>query len=654
MLRRFINSIHVLLVILLIFIPEANAQTKQEDTGTDWIKLSSPAEGALVIGKKPAINCVITIPFAKENLLVTLDRTDITELIEVSKDGFVFKPFQVLPPGQHTVGVTLTTPEKKEYKKDFSFTTRHSKQFEEMSSTNDVSVLYEAMVQRRVPEGTADETPYSKFEGNVTSNSKIREKGFEAAFSTNIRYLEQNTQVDPPTFKGFTIPNYLLSAKYRGEKAEVLGEVGDVSINESQNTVQGLSRRGVRFNAGFGNFHFNTFSVKSQQVSGLRTFKDDSGLAFDPADKIEGMSGDVDLFSKKANFKVIYVTGQTPGSSFGTYSSGGGTKGDTTGFLFKTDFFQQKLKTEMEYDISHFDQDTQDTLPKESDKAYRLLVGGQASNYTYEGLYEYAGPKYGSIASSGAPKDREGFALKSGGRFDLHAVNLSLSRYNDNVENSSLIPRIYTYQAMADYNYSKFKTLPMGLNLQLTRAESSNDPDGITPKRTDTKNVSGKINYIKDAWNLGFNLSFASQKDPFNSTSDNRNMTATFSPTYTTPTFSVVPSLSVNELRNDYTDVVTDTYTANLAIRGKVLQKFDYEVAYVYNKVKASDDTSNTESTNINFRTAWLLAKQKYGLLNPTVGIRGNYSLSRNLVADTLDDKFSIFFFLSANMPISF
>ena len=131
-------------------------------------------------------------------------------------------------------------------------------------------------------------------------------------------------------------------------------------------------------------------------------------------------------------------------------------------------------------------------------------------------------------------------------------------------------------------------------------------------------------------------------------------MTATFSPTYTTPTFSVVPSFSVNELRNDYTDVVTDTYTANLAIRGKVLNKFDYEVAYVYNKIKASDDTSNTESTNINFRTAWLLAKQKYGLLNPTVGIRGNYSLSRNLVADTLDDKFSIFFFLSANMPISF
>ena len=88
MLHRFIKCALVILVIYLIFIPAVNAQTQQEEKGTDWIKLSSPAEGALVIGKKPVINCVITIPFAKENLLVTLDHTDITELIEASKDGF--------------------------------------------------------------------------------------------------------------------------------------------------------------------------------------------------------------------------------------------------------------------------------------------------------------------------------------------------------------------------------------------------------------------------------------------------------------------------------------------------------------------------------------------------------------------------------------
>ena len=95
----------------------------------------------------------------------------------------------------------------------------------------------------------------------------------------------------------------------------------------------------------------------------------------DPEDKIEGMSGDIDLFNKKANFKVIYVTGQTPGTSFGTSSASGGSQGDTTGFVFKTDFFQQKLKTEMEYDISHFDQDTQIPSPREKRQGVQITLG---------------------------------------------------------------------------------------------------------------------------------------------------------------------------------------------------------------------------------------------------------------------------------------
>ena len=230
-------AIPIILIMLLVFTTKTYAQIKQEREKHKWIKLSSHSEGGTIIKKNPLSN-VSSPSLTGANLLVTLDRVDITELIEVSKDGFVFKPFQVMTPGQHTLSVAFTTPEKKEYKKDFSFTIRHTKSFEEMSSTNDITVLYEAMAQRRVPEGTTDETPYSKFEGNVTSISKIKEKGFEASFSTNIRYLEQNTQVDAPLYKGFTIPNYLLSAKYKGEGYDVLGETGDVSINETANTIQ--------------------------------------------------------------------------------------------------------------------------------------------------------------------------------------------------------------------------------------------------------------------------------------------------------------------------------------------------------------------------------------------------------------------------------
>lgn len=649
--------IHFIIFLLIFFLfigTKTYAEIQPKEENAEWIKLSSPSEGATVTEKKPLFKCLITIPFDKDMLLVTLDQTDVTAIIDIVKGGFEFKPIQILSSGQHNLSVNLKTPDKKEYKQNYSFTVRHSQLFEEMSSTNDVSILYEGMTQRRMPEGETDSTPYSKLEGNISSNSKIKEKGFEAALTANIRYLDQNEPLAPPMFKGFTIPNYLLSIKYQTEKTQLLAETGDVQINETQNTVA-LSRRGVRLNAGYGNFRFNTFSVKSQQVSGLRDLTEDTGLAFDPADKVEGASGEVDLFDKKLNFKAIHVWGQEKGTSFGSWSAGGGKKGDTTGFVLKTDFFSQKLKTEMEYDFANFDQDTSDTLSEIWDKAYSFKVGGQVGSYNYEGLYEFFGPNFSSIGNTGISKDREGFSLKGGGPLDVHTVNLSFSGYHDNLKKDPLLPTMYTYQGGVDYNYNKFKSLPMGFGYQTTLLVSSNEPEGAPRIEVRSNNFTGKINYQKNSWNLGLSANYADQKDKYINTNDNRNVTLTFTPTYSSDIFSFNTSFSLNRLSYDYSNVVTDTYTINIGIRGKLLdKKLDYETAYIFNKAMKSDYTTSNEITNINFRIGYLLAKQVIGLVNPTVGIRGNYSSANDFIADRRNEKNFVFLFFSANVPIAF
>jgi hypothetical protein len=645
----------VLLISFFLFLStKTYAQIQPIEKDAEWIKLSSPSETATVIEKKPLFKCLITIPFDKDILLVTLDQTDVTAIINIVKGGFEFKPLQILSSGQHNLSVTLKTPDKKEYKRNFSFIVRHSKLFEEMSSTNEAGILYEGMTQRKIPEGQTDNTPYSKIEGNISSNSKIREKGFEGTLTGNIRYIEQSESLTPPMFKGFTIPNYLLSVRYQTEKSKFLAETGDVQINETLNTVA-LSRRGLRFNAEYGNFRLNAFSVKAQQVSGLRNFTEDTGFAFDPADKIEGASGEVDFIDKKAIFKVIHVRGQDQGTSFGSWSAGGGKKGDTTGLLLKTDFFSQKLKTEIEYDFGNFDQDTSDTLPKAWDKAYSVKIGGQAGGYNYEGLYEFFGPQFSSIGNTGVPKDREGFTLKGGSALGVHSVNLSLSRYNDNLKMDPLLPTLYTYQGGVDYNFSKFKGLPMGLSYQTTLLESKNEPAEVQRRNIRTDNLTGRINYQKDALNLGFNINYAAQKDQYVATNDNTNVTLTFMPAYSSEKFSVAPSFSLNHLSYDQSKVVIDTYTVNLNIRGKILdKKVDYDIAYNFNKAMNSDYTTSNETTNINFRIGYLLAKQIMGLVNPTIGIRGNYSSSNDLISDIRSEKNFVFLFFSTNVPISF
>jgi hypothetical protein len=664
MLLRHLRAVSIGIIALLIFSTNTFSQTPlekkspeqpaQEEKTVEWIKLSSPLAGATVIDKKLLVKCTVTIPFTREGLVVTLDNADVTEIIDISKDGFEFRPIQILSPGQHDLKIAFKTPENKEYRQEFSFTVRHSQMFEEIASTNDVGILYEGMTQRRTPKGQTDETPYSKIEGNISSNSKIREKGFEAALTTNIRYIEQSESLTPPAFKGFNVANYLLSLKYQTDKAQFLAETGDVQITETQNTI-GLSRRGVKFNAGLGDFKLSAFSVKAQQVSGLRDFREDSGFAFEPADKIEGGSGEIALFDKKTNFKVIYAKGRDPGTSYGSWSPGGGKKGDITAFVLKTDFFSQKLTTEMEYDASNFDQDTSDTLPASRDKAYRLKIGGNAGGYNYEGLYEYFGTNFSSIGNTGVQKDTEGFALRGGGTLNVHTANLSLSRYNDNVQNSPLLPKTYTYQGGVDYSFSKFKSLPMGFGYQATLLESKDEHVRTMRKHVRTDNLTGKINFQKDPLNLGLNINYAHQNDFYVIANDNTNVTFAFTPTYSSDKFSVTSSFSLNRLSYDYSHIVTDTYTANIGIRGNLYDgKVTYEVSYNFNKAMKSDDSTSSESTDINFRTGYLLAKQRFGLVNPTVGIRGNYGSSKDLIMNSGNEKNSIFLFFSANMPISF
>ena len=643
-------------IIFLFLTTQAYAQTGQGET-PEWIKLSSPLEGAVTIEKRPLVKHIINIPFAKENLMVMLDETDITAIIDVSKEGFEFKPIQVLSPGQHKVIITLTTPDKKEYKKESSFTIRHSKIFEEAASTNQVSILTEFMTQNNMPAGTTDNTPNQKVEGNINSTSKIKEKGFELALTGNIRYLDQNVAVDPPAFKGFAIPNYLLSAKYQAGTNQFIAETGDVQADETANTVSGLARRGVRFNVDTGNFRINAFSVMAQQVTGLRNFGVDSGLAFNPSDRIEGASGEVDMFEKKSSLKLIYVRGENGGTTSGSWSPAGGQRGETAGVLFKTDFFKKKLFSEMEYDFTTFDQDTADTLPNVSDKAYRLKLGGETEIYNYEGVYQYSGSKYSSIGSTGAQKDIEGFTLKGGGKFDKnnHVVNLAVSGNHDNVAGDPLLATTYNYQGSVDYACNKFQSVPIGLNYQMTLLESKNEPAGIQPKEVNTNNFSGKIGYKIDKWTFAFNGSYVGQKDTYSPTNDSTTVSYTLAPGYTSEMISITPNFGLTQQKNEYTRIETDTHTATINIRGNLLEKkLEYDLAYNYNKVKAYDGSSDTETTGITWRTGYRLIKQILWLESPTIGLRGNYNFANNMVSDSKTEKYFIFLFFSTNMAISF
>ena len=621
--------------------------------GQNLIQLLEPQEGVEVIAKKPIIKCNILHPFSQENLLVMLDGEDITGVLDIRPEGFEYKPIRVLSSGVHSLRVVLYMPDGKEVQKDFVFSTRHSKTFEDAYSNNELTTIYTSVLEK--PEDVTT-TPYSKIESNFKSETRLKNGHWEFTLTTNLRYIDQSLPLNQPERKGLDLINYLLQGKYSKDGLGILTEIGDVQINETENTVMGLAKRGGNVSFQYKDLTLRTFLVKSQSVFGYRGgVRGSTGIEGSLDDHIMGVSGETFFLSRKVNLKTIYVTGGETGDSFGTWTDASGRKGSVAGFVLGTDFFNQKLATEAEVDFSRFDADTTDDFSADNDKAYKLKIGRTSGNYVYEALYKYIGPDYQVLGNQGLQKNTEGFTLSGGMNLDIHSVNLSLSRYSDNVEDDELYPKVYAYQGAINYTFKKFQSAPISLSYQKSIIDSSKEPSTITPIETETDTITGGINYIKDRWNFGIQTAYSSQNDRTSAGNDSTSNTYTFITSYVMDDFSISPGFTFNRLRYPQQGTRTDTYTTNLDIRGKAMEdNLSYGLAGTYNRTKAGDGSSEQDTINTNLEVAYSLGKKLFDFLNPSAGIRGTYNKTNNKVSGGENDELILLLVLSTSMPFSF
>jgi len=646
--RSFVMTFSLILYFSFALAEEQPQQTTA-NIQKDIIRAVKPAENAVVIGKKPEIKIEFLEPITHNTLVVLLDGTDISQLLTVSDKGFEYTPFMVLPAGSHNLSITATDKNGNQLQKSISFTTRHTSAFEEAYTDNEATVIYEQVIRK--PD-SAQSIPNSKVEGNLRSDSKIKEKGWEFQFNTNLRYLDQSIPVAPPLKKGIDVANWLFNGSYTKDNLKFKASLGDVQVNETQYTVAGLARRGGVFNLEYDNFQINMFSVKGVQVFGLRGV----GVDFDTNDHILGVSGGVNLFDKKVMFKTIYVTGGEPWGSLGISTTQGPQKGDVLGFVLTSDLLENKVKTEFETDFSKFDPDTSDEFKSKSDHAYKLKVGGNLGVYTYDAMYEYIGRDYAVVGNQGLPKDREGASIMNGLNLGVHTINLTLSRYNDNVKEDELFPRILNYQGGLDYSFNGIPNLPMGINYQKSMQNSTREPSGTNPLDLHADTVSGRVNYTLDKINLGFLASYSLLDDRTPTNNDTTAINYTFTSSYNIPNISISPSFSLNQSKIHVTDVRTDTYTINLDLRTKFFrEKLSFDVGSTYNIIKADNGSTNSCNLNTNFRLAYNAKEIFRGLMNPTIALRGAYMKITDKINWSSDsDEFTLFLVLATSVPFSF
>ena len=682
MIKKFMHWFYFIIVIVIVFF-----LTPLSALAEECIVITSPVENATVIGKRPEIKGVFRCPLTPGSYVVMLDGADITQLMDVTSEGFAYKPetMTMVAVGSHALSVSYTGKDNSPRQFAVNFKLRHSEMFGEIYSKNNVSLLYEGALAikdstadaatpvntsgQNVAPSTTATLPRSKFEGNLASETRVKEGPWNVALTTNVRYFDQDIPVSDPLKKGFTVANWLFTSNYEQDRVKMKLSAGDVSITETPYTISGFSRKGTIFNAEAGPVYVNVFGARSSQTFGV-----DGGIGIGDVndDHIFGVSGGVKLFENKVNFRTIYVTGTDPSAAglpastvnsstiqsnvYGNSATTGSKQGDVVGFLLTTDIFQNRLKTEMEADFARFDPDISDEFEKKSSSAYRAKIGGAINWFTYDALYEYIGKYYGVIGNPSLAKDRQGFSLQSGVNLSDQNLSVMASRYSDNVDSDPLFPEIVSTQGNVSYQFNKIPFLPLGFTYQKIIQESSKEPVGGTPINTDTDTYSARIGLTMGKFTANFTPSYSMINDKTPADADMTNIVYAVTAAYALPNFSIAPAVTWNKTRNHTTDVWTDTFVYNLDLRSRFFHdRTSFDVGGTYTTSKADNASVDSGTWNARATLSYRLKDHLKTFVNPTIGLRFSYLKTDDKINSSMNkDEFSLFAVIEAAIPILF
>lgn len=615
----------------------------------------SPFPGTVVVSKTPTISFRSSQPLRADDQFVLLDGNDITALLTQQNGVYSFTPLNPLTAGEHNLYVAAYTESGEQVEQQFNFSSRQSESFEEIYSDNRVSATLKTALTRDFStreegSGSAGDFPYTSFDAYLSSGSAIKEGKWDSSFRTDIRYFDQNAAVLEPEKKWLSLLDFLLAAHYTADNYSALLELGDTSIEESKNTIDYLTRRGGKASITAGNVTLNGFGVLNTdtgyEIDGL-------GLGFNSNDHIMGTSAQFDFFDQRMSLKGIYARGGEDGNSYGTWSEAEGRKGDVTGIVLTTDFLNQALFTDFEFNTVNYDANTGDEEDEVYDKAYRIRIGGLVPKYDYDLSYNYTGPQYDVVGNQSIIKDWAGFTFNGGATYPFHAVRLLLDYSWDNVEDNNLFARIYSFTSGLEYQYFGWDRFPVSLLFEHNDQRSEDEPVDTEPTSLETSTLTGSISYIEGPWAVELRSSYSEQNDHTLNDYDSQLFTLSITPTYTYTLFSILPSWTLNSFKDLVSDTRTDTNTLALDIYSSFYQdRMSCELGGTYDWTETEDNSIDSKNSALYARLNYRI-DQLWKLEDSTIGLEYLYNRQEDKIYDSTIWEGVLTLVISSSIPYS-
>lgn len=650
------------------------------------IQMVHPLNNSEIISKKLTIQGRFLTPIYPESVMILLDGIDLTGIADVNSEGFSCDLIDILPAGEHSIYIAGQSGDEL-FEYESFFISRHHASYEELYSNNLLSVNYGAALTRSPPPdignldsdysqniaplGNASSVPYSKIDAYLTNETIFKENGFNVTFSGDLRYLNQNEEIREPEQIGLDLLTLNLKADYLKNTTGIFSEFGDIQINQSVNTLESVARRGGQITLQHKDIFINTFSILGKETF---SYRDGVGITFDTDENIVGVSGGVGVVDNKIVIKALYISGSDQQNSYNSWAQGisydqdtqydpyynalpqdtGVSRGDVAGAILSTNLFNDKFFTEFEYDESDYDTDDSDEYSSDRDKAYRLLFGGAYDIYSYDLVYEHFGPFYNVPGARGLRKDYEGVTATGYMEHEIHALDVSLAGYHDNVDSDPYYSRINSLYGTLGYKYYGFDSFILGFDYAKGIDRSSDEPEGDIERRLDTDILGLNMGYIQGSFSVDLYGQYSNQNDRTLDDYDTSITTVTLSPAYSLETFSVFSSFSLNQSKDHNTDVRTDTYTITLDLLGSLfVNQVTYELGGTYDQTKSTDDLFDTSGINGYCRLAYHLPQTYWNRLNSSISLEANYGNREEQFSELDNDTHSVVLSFSASLPYS-
>lgn len=609
----------------------------------DVVHVIAPAEGSTVLDRRPEIQAQFT-GTPPDEILVTLDGTDITPLIDRTPSGFRYRPPISLPSGSHQILIATRAPDGSESQTTVSFFSRHGETVREATSRNELSYFYEgAAVRYRYPAAV----PTQRLEGTLRTDSSVKTDHWQVGFSGVLRHLDQNRPMPFPLEKGVDATALLLSVGYNRDLASAEARLGDLVIQETGYTVANLARRGGDVTLGYDGLKLHLFNVAGQQHYGLQG---NFGLGTGSDRNVAGASLGWKLLDDRVELKAVTATGGEEGSSYNLGTIGGAKKGSVVGGQINTNFFRNLLRSEFEIAHTRFDADRSDGNDAANGKAWRAKVGGFAGTTSYDAQYEYVGSDYTSIGNlTGIVRDREGVAVHAATTLGAHGGSILLSRYEDNVDDDPTRATLVNYQGGLDYSYGGWAAFPVGLSWQKTVQQSEKEPAGISEVDLSIDTVGGRLGFISGNFRLLASASGSWQEDSTPANNDGIIEVYQLTPSYgrdqtlLSATVQLTRTSLESQPRNDLLTTMVDMRSAWLNNR------LTGEMA---GTVTVATRTGTSRNVLLNGRLAYLLP-EFWGGVQSSVALRGSYNHWYDRADATMNrDELALYVVLATTVPV--